>query len=210
VPGDPSSAAFHVAAAVLVPGSRLVVEGMAGNWTRVGFFRILERMGAVIVGDLEERASAAPDHEPLCELDVAHGPLVGTRVTADEVPLAIDELPLVALLGCFAEGETVVEGAQELRVKESDRIATTCAMLRGFGIVCEEQPGGFTVEGRPDRPLDPAHVHADGDHRIAMAAAVAGLVASGPTQIDDADNVATSYPGFAAALSTLGATIRSS
>ena len=124
VPGDPSSAAFHVAAAVLVPGSRLVVEGMAANWTRVGFFRILERMGAVVIGDLEERAAAAPDAEPLCELDVAHGPLVGTRVTAEEVPLAIDELPLVALLGCFAEGETVVEGAQELRLKESDRIAT--------------------------------------------------------------------------------------
>ena len=124
VPGDPSSAAFHVAAAVLVPGSRLVVEGMAANWTRVGFFRILERMGAVVIGDLEAREDAAPDAEPLCELDVAHGPLVGTRVTADEVPLAIDELPLVALLGCFAEGETVVEGAQELRVKESDRIAT--------------------------------------------------------------------------------------
>ena len=118
VPGDPSSAAFHVAAAVLVPGSRLRVEGMAANWTRVGFFRILERMGAAArSASSRTRATAAPDAEPLCELEVAHGPLTGTRVTADEVPLAIDELPLVALLGCFAEGETVVEGAQELRAE---------------------------------------------------------------------------------------------
>jgi 3-phosphoshikimate 1-carboxyvinyltransferase len=109
VPGDPSSAAFLVAAAVLVPGSRLVVEGMAANWTRVGFFRIIERMGAVLIGDLEARETAAPDAEPVCELDVAHGPLSGTRVTADEVPLAIDELPLVALLGCFLASREGVE-----------------------------------------------------------------------------------------------------
>ena len=98
--------------------------------------------------------------------------------------------------------------AEELRVKESDRIATTCAMLRAFGVACEERPDGFAVEGRGDRPFDAGRVHADGDHRIAMAAAVAGLVASGPTIIEDADNVATSYPGFAAALGALGAQIR--
>jgi 3-phosphoshikimate 1-carboxyvinyltransferase len=112
------------------------------------------------------------------------------------------------VLAARARGTTVVRDAEELRVKESDRIATTCAMLRGFGIQCEAHPDGFTVEGRPDRPLDPARVHAEGDHRIAMAAAIAGLVASGTTHIDDADNVATSYPGFAAALTQLGATIR--
>ncbi len=142
VPGDPSSAAFHVAAAVLVPGSRIVVEGMAANWTRVGFLRIIERMGAVLVGELEApHAPLAPD-EPVTELDVAHGPLHATTVDADEVPLAIDELPLVALLGCFAEGETVVRGAAELRVKETDRIATVVDGLRGLGADIEATPTG--------------------------------------------------------------------
>jgi 3-phosphoshikimate 1-carboxyvinyltransferase len=97
-----------------------------------------------------------------------------------------------------------VRDAGELRVKESDRIATTCAMLRAFGVECEARPDGFSVEGRPDRPLAAARVHADADHRIAMAAAVAALVAEGPAEIADADNVATSYPGFAAALTALG------
>jgi 3-phosphoshikimate 1-carboxyvinyltransferase len=101
-----------------------------------------------------------------------------------------------------------VRDADELRVKESDRIATTCAMLRAFGVACEERPDGFVIEGRPDRPLAAACVSADGDHRIAMAAVVGGLVADGETVADDADNVATSYPGFAAALTGLGAEVR--
>ena len=121
VPGDPSSAAFLVAAACLVPGSRVVVEDVGLNWTRTGFLRIAERMGAVIVGDLEEPGTVA-DGEPIGELDVAYAPLEGTEVGGDEVPLAIDELTLVALLGAFADGETVVSGAEELRHKESNRI----------------------------------------------------------------------------------------
>jgi 3-phosphoshikimate 1-carboxyvinyltransferase len=201
VPGDPSSAAFHVAAAVLVPGSRLVVEGMAANWTRVGFFRILERMGAVLIGDLEERATAAPDHEPLCELDVAHGPLVGTRVTADEVPLAIDELPLVALLGCFAEGETVVEGAQELRVKESDRIATVVDGLRGLGADIEATEDGFAVRGTGG--LRGGAIQAHGDHRLAMLGAVAGLASREGVEVVGMEAAAVSYPGFTADLASL-------
>ena len=111
------------------------------------------------------------------------------------------------LHGCIDVDTDHFMTAEELRVKESDRIATTVAMLRAFGIACDDRPDGFSIEGRPDRPLDPGRVHADGDHRIAMAAAVAGLVASGPTVVDDADNVATSYPGFAAALSKLGASV---
>jgi 3-phosphoshikimate 1-carboxyvinyltransferase len=201
VPGDPSSAAFHVAAAVLVPGSRLVVEGMAGNWTRVGFFRILQRMGAVLLGDLEERATAATDHEPLCELDVAHGPLVGTRVTADEVPLAIDELPLVALLGCFAEGETIVEGAQELRVKESDRIATVVDGLRGLGADIEATEDGFAVRGTGG--LGGGTIQAHGDHRLAMLGAVAGLASREGVEVVGMEAAAVSYPGFAADLAAL-------
>jgi 3-phosphoshikimate 1-carboxyvinyltransferase len=113
------------------------------------------------------------------------------------------------VLAARARGITRVRDAEELRVKESDRIATTITMLRSFGIECDAHPDGFTVEGRPDRPFDPARVHAEGDHRIAMATVVGGLVASGETVAEDADNVATSYPGFAAALAQLGVTIRS-
>jgi 3-phosphoshikimate 1-carboxyvinyltransferase len=203
VPGDPSSAAFHVAAAVLVPGSRLVVEGMAANWTRVGFYRILERMGAVVIGDLEEREDAAPDAEPLSELDVAHGPLVGTRVGADEVPLAIDELPLVALLGCFAEGETVVEGAEELRVKESDRIATVVDGLRGLGAEIEATADGFAVRGTGG--LRGGALHAHGDHRLAMLGAVAGLASREGVEVVGMEAAAVSYPGFTADLAALTA-----
>jgi 3-phosphoshikimate 1-carboxyvinyltransferase len=201
VPGDPSSAAFHVAAAVLVPGSRLVVEGMAANWTRVGFFRILERMGAVVIGDLEERAAAAPDAEPLCELDVAHGPLVGTRVAAGEVPLAIDELPLVALLGCFAEGETVVEGAQELRLKESDRIAAVVEGLRGLGADIEATEDGFAVRGTGG--LRGGRIASHGDHRLAMLGAVAGLASREGVEVAGMEAAAVSYPGFTADLAAL-------
>ncbi|MBA2504836.1 MAG: 3-phosphoshikimate 1-carboxyvinyltransferase, partial [Thermoleophilaceae bacterium] len=146
VPGDPSSAAFHAAAAMIVADSRIVIEGVGLNWTRAGFFRIAARMGAVILGDLEEPGTEA-DHEPVGELDVAHGPLEGTTVTPDEVPLAIDELPLVALLGCFAEGETVVQGAAELKLKESDRIDGVVEGLRGIGADIEATSDGFRVQG---------------------------------------------------------------
>jgi 3-phosphoshikimate 1-carboxyvinyltransferase len=201
VPGDPSSAAFHAAAAVLVPGSRLVIAGMASNWTRVGFFRILERMGAVLLGDLEEREAASADDEPVCELDVAHGPLVGTRVTAREVPLAIDELPLVALLGCFAEGETVVEGAQELRLKESDRIATVVDGLRGLGADIEATADGFAVSGAGG--LGGGTLEAHGDHRLAMLGAVAGLASRDGVEVVGMEAAAVSYPGYMADLATL-------
>src|SRR5437879_5244029 len=116
VPGDISSAAFAIAAGVLVPGSRLLVRGAGVNWTRTGFVRIVQRMGGIVIGDLEEpTGDEIPRVEPTSDLDVAAGPLVGTTVEPEEVPLTIDELPLVALLGTFAEGETVVRGAAELR-----------------------------------------------------------------------------------------------
>ena len=195
VPGDPSSAAFHVAAAVLVPGSRIVIEGMAANWTRTGFLRILERMGATLRGDgLETRATAAPDAEPLASVEVEHGPLRGTRVTADEVPLAIDELPLVALLGCFAEGETVVEGAAELRLKESDRIATVVDGLGALGGDLEATEDGFVVRGTGG--LRGGTIHAHGDHRLAMLGAVAGLASREGVEVVGMEAAAVSYPGF--------------
>lgn len=206
VPGDPSSSAFLVAAALVAGAGHVRLPDVCTNPTRTGFLDAIVAMGGYV--DLEDPRTAGP--EPVADLAV-RGPapgLVATEIAGDLAVRAIDELPILAVLAARARGTTVVRNAEELRVKESDRIATTCAMLRAFGVACEERPDGFTVEGRPDRPLDPGRVHADGDHRIAMAAAVAGLVASGPTVIDDADNVATSYPGFAAALTALGATIR--
>jgi 3-phosphoshikimate 1-carboxyvinyltransferase len=201
VPGDPSSAAFLVAAAVLVPGSRIVLERHAANWTRCGFLRIAERMGAVVVGDLEVPGTTGAATEPMTEVDVAHGPLVGTVVEAGEVPLAIDELPLVALLGCFAEGETVVRGAGELRLKESDRIATVVDGLRGLGADIEATADGFAVRGPTG--LRGGRIEAHGDHRLAMLGAVAGLASAEGVDVVGMEAAAVSYPGFARDLAAL-------
>lgn len=202
VPGDPSSAAFHIAAAVLVKGSRIVISDMSANWTRVGFVRILERMGGVVVGDLETPdASTIRSEEPVTELDVTSGPLVGTVVEPHEVPLAIDELPLVALLGCFAEGETVVTGAAELRVKESDRIATVVNGLRGLGADIEATEDGFVVQGTGG--LRGGTIASHGDHRLAMLGAVAGLASSEGVTVDGMEAAAVSYPGFESDLRSL-------
>jgi 3-phosphoshikimate 1-carboxyvinyltransferase len=206
VPGDPSSAAFLVAAALLAGAHEVRLPGICTNPTRTGFLDAIAAMGGAVA--LDAARDAGP--EPVADL-VVRGPAPGLRATeiaGDLAVRSIDELPVLAVLAARAHGTTTVRDADELRVKESDRIASTCAMLRAFGITCEARPDGFVLEGRPDRPLTAARVHADGDHRIAMAAAVAALVADGPTEIDDADNVATSYPGFAAALTQLGAAIQ--
>jgi 3-phosphoshikimate 1-carboxyvinyltransferase len=194
VPGDPSSAAFVVAAATLVSGSRVVVKGLGLNWTRTGFLRIAERMGAVILGDLEEPGTEA-DEEPVGELDVASAPLEGTVVEPVEVPAAIDELTLVALLGAFADGETIVRGAQELRVKESDRIDGVVEGLRGLGAEIEATDDGFAVHG-DGSPLRGGVIHAHGDHRMAMLGAVAGLASTEGVEVVGMDTAAVSYPGF--------------
>jgi 3-phosphoshikimate 1-carboxyvinyltransferase len=194
VPGDPSSAAFMVAAATLVSGSRVVVEDVGLNWTRTGFLRIAERMGAVILGDLEEPGTES-DSEPVGELDVASAPLEGTVVEPEEVPLAIDELTLVALLGAHAEGETVVRGAGELRFKESNRIAAVVEGLRGLGADIEETPDGFAVRG-DGSPLPGGTIDSLGDHRLAMLGAVAGLASAGGVEVLGMDAAAVSYPGF--------------
>jgi 3-phosphoshikimate 1-carboxyvinyltransferase len=194
VPGDPSSAAFLVAAAILVDGSRVVVKDVGLNWTRTGFFRIAERMGAVLVGELEEPGTET-EVEPVGELDVASGPLDGTVVGADEVPLAIDELTLVALLGAYADGETVVRGAGELRLKESDRIAGVVEGLRGLGADIEATPDGFTVRG-DGTPLRGGRIDSRGDHRMAMLGAIAGLASTEGVEVVGMDAAAVSYPGF--------------
>ncbi|HEX4106874.1 MAG TPA: 3-phosphoshikimate 1-carboxyvinyltransferase [Solirubrobacteraceae bacterium] len=194
VPADPSSAAFAVAAGVLVPGSRLLITGVLANWTRTGFLRIVQRMGGIVLGDLEEADAPLTAREPVSDLDVTAGPLVGTVVEPDEVPLAIDELPLVALLGCFAEGETIVRGAQELKLKESDRIATVVSGLRGLGAEIEATDDGFVVQGAG--ALRGGRIAAQGDHRLAMLGAVAGLASREGVRIDGAEAASVSYPGF--------------
>ncbi len=194
VPGDPSSAAFHAVAASIVPGSRIVIEGMCLNWTRTGFFRIAQRMGAVIVGDLEEPGQVSAWEEPIGEIDVASAPLVATEVTGEEVPLAIDELPLVALLGCFAEGDTVVRGAAELRVKETDRIAGVVEGLNGLGASLEATDDGFVVHGGTG--IDGGTIDSRGDHRLAMLGAVAGLASRTGVEVLGMDAAEVSYPEF--------------
>jgi 3-phosphoshikimate 1-carboxyvinyltransferase len=202
VPGDASSAAFAIAAGVLVPGSRLLLQGVGTNWTRSGFVRIARRMGAIVLGDLEdEPGDEVLATEPTSELDVAAGSLVGTTVVAEEVPLAIDELPLVALLGCFAEGDTVVEGAQELRLKETDRIATVVDGLSGLGATIEATADGFAVTGTGG--LRGGRIDAHGDHRLAMLGAVAGLASRDGVVVDGMEAAAVSYPGFLADVDSL-------
>jgi 3-phosphoshikimate 1-carboxyvinyltransferase len=194
VPGDASSAAFLVAASILVSGSRVVVKDVGLNWTRTGFFRIAERMGAVLVGELEEPGTETGE-EPVGELDVASGPLEATVVEPDEVPLAIDELTLVALLGAHADGETVVRGAEELRLKESDRIEGVVEGLRGLGADIEATPDGFAVRG-DGSPLRGGTISSRGDHRMAMLGAVAGLASTDGVEVVGMDAAAVSYPGF--------------
>jgi 3-phosphoshikimate 1-carboxyvinyltransferase len=201
VPGDPSSAAFVVTAATLVAGSRVVVRDVGLNWTRTGFLRIAERMGAVIVGDLEE-PGAHPAEEPLGELDVASAPLEGTVVEPDEIPLAIDELTLVALLGANAVGETVVRGAGELRLKESDRISAVADGLRGLGADIEATADGFVVRG-DGSPLRGGVIDSCGDHRIAMLGAVAGLASAEGVEVVGMEAAGVSYPGFEADIRAL-------
>jgi 3-phosphoshikimate 1-carboxyvinyltransferase len=201
VPGDPSSAAFMVAAGVLVPGSRLLIGNVGVNWTRTGFLRILRRMQGIVLGDLEDESGELSPDEPISDLDVAHGALEGTVVEPQEVPLAIDELPLVALLGCFAEGETVVHGAGELRVKESDRIAGVVDGLRGLGADIEASHDGFLVRGSGG--LRGGTLDAHGDHRMAMMGAVAGLASREGVEVIGMDAAAVSYPTFVEDLATL-------
>jgi 3-phosphoshikimate 1-carboxyvinyltransferase len=202
IPGDPSSAAFLIAAGVLVRGSRLVLEDVGVNWTRSGFLRILERMGAIVLADLEPIGTFAST-EPVSDVDVSYGPIVGVTVEAQEVPLAIDELPLLALLGSFAEGDTVVGGASELRVKESDRIAAVVEGLRGLGAAIEATSDGFAVRGSGG--LRGGRLDARGDHRLALLGAVAGLASAEGVEVVGIEAADVSYPGFARDLATLAA-----
>jgi 3-phosphoshikimate 1-carboxyvinyltransferase len=202
VPGDPSSAAFWLAAAAIVPGAEVRVTGMGTNWTRIGFARVLQRMGADLRGELEVAdGDVFTADEPVADVEVRQVALQGTVVEGEEIPLAIDELPLVGLLGCFAEGETVVRGAAELRVKESDRIAAVVNGLNGLGGDLEALPDGFVVRGTGG--LRGGVIDAQGDHRTAMLGAIAGLASREGVRVVGMEAADVSYPGFTRDLAAL-------
>jgi 3-phosphoshikimate 1-carboxyvinyltransferase len=198
IPGDPSSSAFFVGAGLLVPGGSVACTAVDVNPTRVGFLRVLARMGAVV--DVVPLADAAGD--PVATLHVRPGSrLLATTILPAEVPSLLDEVPLLAVVASQAEGVTRLSGARELRVKESDRLRQVCLGLRAMGADIEETEDGFVLQG-PAR-LHGAHLEASGDHRMAMAFAVAGLVADGETVIDGAEWADISYPGFFRELAAL-------
>lgn len=205
VPGDPSSAAFFVTAALLVPGSEVTLPDVCLNPTRVGFLRVLERMGA----DLTVAEGTAIGTEPVGTIVARHTPeLRPTTITADEVPSLVDEIPVLALLATRARGVTCFTGVAELRVKESDRLEAIAHALAAFGAHVRTGPDWLEVSG--PTVLTGATVPSLGDHRLAMAWAIAGLAASGATTVAGFEATDVSYPGFLGDLNALGAGITGS
>lgn len=202
VPGDLSSAAFFLVLAALSSGCRIELRNVGVNPTRDGVLRLLRRMGANIeVRNLRETAAG----EPVADLVAGYAPLRGIVIGPEDVALAIDEIPVLLIAAAQAQGRTVLRGAGELRVKESDRLAVMARNLRALGISVEEYEDGLAVEGGR---LRGGEVDAAGDHRIAMAFAVAATVADAPVTIMNSDNIRTSYPGFAADARQLGVDVR--
>ncbi|MDI3279855.1 MAG: 3-phosphoshikimate 1-carboxyvinyltransferase [Bacillota bacterium] len=198
VPGDFSSAAFLIAAALLVEGSEVTIAGVGVNPTRTGLLEVIASMG----GKVEVNPAAEKeDWEPRADLRISFSPLRGTQVGGPLIPRLIDEIPILAVLALAARGTTVVRDAAELRVKESDRIAVLCQELGRLGGRLTPLPDGLVIEG--GSPLKGAATYSHGDHRIAMALAVAGLLAEGETTVDGFQCVATSYPNFVATLQEL-------
>jgi 3-phosphoshikimate 1-carboxyvinyltransferase len=189
VPADISSAAFFLVGASIAPGSELRLSGVGINPTRTGVIDVLRHMGADITVDNERESGG----EPVADLLVRHAPLRGVEIPPALVPLAIDEFPAIMVAAACAEGETVLSGAEELRVKESDRIAAVAAGLAALGVRVQERPDGMSVRGGL---LRGGSVDSRGDHRIAMAFAIAALRADGVVTVRDTRNVATSFPGF--------------
>lgn len=189
VPGDFSSAAFWLAAAAAMPGSNLIVRNVGLNPTRTGLLNVLVRMGAEIRESIDVAAA-----EPFGTLQINGNHLQGTEIGGAEIPNVIDELPIISAIAALAEGQTIIRDAEELRVKESDRIAIMAQNLRAFGVDVEELPDGMIITG--GNPIKPAHVTSHGDHRIAMASAILALSAHGSSLIENTDCINTSYPGF--------------
>lgn len=199
VPGDISSAAFLLVAAAIVPNSRITIAGVGVNPTRTGIVDALIEMGAQI----EYQNPRQQSGEPVADLEVRHSALKGTEFGGERIVTMIDELPVLAVAATQASGCTIVRDAGELRVKETDRIASTVAELRKIGANIEPTPDGFVIQG-PTRLMGGA-VEGQGDHRLAMAMAVAALAAQGPTTVYGAEVTADSFPGFESTLQALGA-----
>ncbi len=189
VPGDISSAAYFIAAALLTPGSEILLRNVGTNPTRDGFLRVCEAMGASI-----ERLNRTTEGEPACDLLVRSCPLHGTTIEGPIIPTLIDELPMIAVMACFAEGTTVIRDAKELRVKESDRITVMTESLRSMGADIEAAEDGMIIRG--GKPLHGAVVDSHLDHRAAMSLTIAGGLCEGPLSIRGAECVNISYPGF--------------
>jgi 3-phosphoshikimate 1-carboxyvinyltransferase len=202
VPADPSSAAFLVVAALIVPGSAITLDDVALNPTRTGFLRVLHRMGADIDVDVHEGAGA----ELTGTIVVRHTPaLTATVVTVEEIPSLVDEVPILAVAAARAAGVTRFEGVGELRVKESDRLEAIRSALEAMGVDVSVDGDTLEITGRPDAPLASARVDSLGDHRLAMAWSVAGLVSDDEVEVERFEAVDVSYPGFRDALLLLGA-----
>ncbi len=195
VPGDPSSAAFFMVAATLAEGSDLTIRNVGMNPTRAGLVDVLRQMGA----NIEELDAREVGGEPVADLRVRHAPLTGIEVDPSVGPSMIDEFPVLFVAAALAQGTTVTRGLEELRVKESDRLATMAAALETIGARVEEREDGLTIHGTGGEPLRGsanARVKTHLDHRIAMSMAVAGLVSRDGVEVDDTSPIATSFPGF--------------
>ena len=203
VPGDFSSAAFPLAAAVVTPGSEVTVEGVLLNPLRTGFLQTLREMGA----DITVTNARDSGGERVGDITARHSRLRGVVVPPDRAPSMIDEYPILSAVAAFAQGETVMRGVQELRLKESDRITTTASALRHCGIEVEEEMDGLVVTGRGGAPSGGCVVETHGDHRVAMAFLVLGLGAERSMTVDRAEMISTSFPGFVPLMQGLGADI---
>jgi 3-phosphoshikimate 1-carboxyvinyltransferase len=189
VPADISSAAFFMVAASIIPGSDLVLEGVGVNPTRTGVIDVLRDMGASI--ELVEESEVSG--EPVADIRVKYVGLKGTQIGGAMIPRLLDELPVLAVAAAFAEGQTIISDAKELRVKESDRIHATVMGLKAMGVNADEREDGMVINGGLVRG---GKVFSQGDHRISMAFAVAAMGAQTSSKIMDTENVATSYPNF--------------
>ena len=204
VPGDLSSAAFLLTAALIAPqGSEISLEHVGVNPTRTGFLDALAMFGARLKLEVPE----SPGAEPVGRMKVAAQKLQGAQLDGDVVLRAIDEVPILAVLGAIAEGTTVIRGAGELRVKESDRLAQMAKSLRAMGASIEELPDGLRIEGRGGRLEGGAEVDSAGDHRIALSMAVAALMSNRPSVISGVEWADVSFPGFFRLLRRLGADV---